>query len=162
MIAKWFLTFSLLTLGVLFFASVEWFELKQSEVEQINQEYRNTIRELQNIKHSNQWLRESALTDFGGMPQTKEDADINMIKFYDRYSHLYNFKVSKFIYYAPSAKMDIGFSFIPKNQDDINRFLALKYPYGYLQISQLTAKEGIISGIITVIQPIAGEINASN
>lgn len=161
MIKNWLTTLILLSLGVLFFASAEWFIIKQSEVERINQEYRDTIYELENITLSNQWLQKVSLSYLSDMPQTKYDAEIEMIKFYDRYSHLYNFKVSQFIYYDTSAKMDIGFSFVPKNQDDINRFLRLKYNYGFLQIQRFSFKEGEMSGVITLIQPIEGDTNAS-
>jgi hypothetical protein len=57
--------------------------------------------------------------------------------------------------------MDVSFDFTPKNQDDIDRFLALRYDRGFIQIKQFTTEEGIISGILTIIQPIQGESNAS-
>jgi hypothetical protein len=57
--------------------------------------------------------------------------------------------------------MDVAFTFVPKNQDDINTFLALRYTSGFLQIQQLTSKEGSMSGIITIIQPMKGAVNAS-
>lgn len=161
MIQKWLLIFASLMIGVLAFSSVEWFETKQAQVEEITQVHRDTLHELQNIKQTNQWLKEVVIPYFSTMPLTKKDAELDMIRFYDAYFKKYNFRVSKFIYYDDSAKMDVAFTFVPKHQDDINTFLALKYPSGFLQIQQLTSKEGSISGIITIIQPMKGVANAS-
>jgi len=161
MIYKWFITFILLCIGILLFASVTWFETQQAQIEQINQEHRDNIRDLQNIKHSNQWLHEVVIPYFSTIPATKHDAQLDMIQFYDKYARTYNFQVSKFLYYDTSAKIDIGFSFIPKNQNDIDRFLTLKYEHGFLQIQQFKLENGVISGILTLIQPMKGEANAS-
>ncbi len=161
MILKWFLTFTLLLFGVLLLSSVDWFDAKRFQTQQITQSYRNNIRELQNIKQTTQWLRDVVIPNFSTIPLSKTDAELDMIHFYDHYSHTYHFKVSQFIYYDSSAKMDIGFSFIPKNQDDINRFLSLRYPNGFLQIQNFSSKEGTISGILTLIQPMQGDFNAS-
>ena len=161
MISKWLLIFTLMVIGVLGVSSVGWFETQQSQVEEITQVHRDTLHELQNIKQTNQWLKEVVIPYFSTMPLTKRDAELDMIRFYDSYFKKYNFRVSKFIYYDDSAKMDVAFTFIPKNQDDINTFLALRYPSGFLQIQQLTSKEGSMSGIITIIQPMKGAVNAS-
>ena len=161
MIQKWLLIFSLMIVGVLSFSSVGWFEAKQVEVEAVTQSYRDTLHELQNIKQTNQWLKEVVIPYFSTMPLAKLDAELDMIHFYDAHFKQYNFRVARFIYYDDSAKMDIAFSFVPKNQDDIYTFLALKYPSGFLQIQQLTSKEGRMDGIITIIQPMKEAVNAS-
>lgn len=161
MIVKWLITFVLMCMGIFLLASVGWFDGKRFQTQQVTQEYRDNIRELQNIKQTNQWLREVVVPYFSTMPLSKTNAELDMIHFYDRYSHQYNFKVSKFIYYDSSAKMDVGFSFSPKNQNDIDRFLALRYENGFLQIQQFSSKEGTVSGVLTIIQPMQGEINAS-
>jgi len=161
MILKWFITFILLSIGLLLFASVTWFDSKRFQTEQIIQEYRQNIHELQNIKQTNQWLRDIVIPYFSTMPLSKTNAELGMIHFYDRYSHQYNFKVSQFIYYDTSAKMDVGFSFSPKSQNDIDRFLALRYENGFLQIQKFSSKEGTIEGVLTIIQPMQGDVNAS-
>ncbi|MGZ5209088.1 MAG: hypothetical protein ACXWB0_08735 [Sulfuricurvum sp.] len=161
MMLRWLLTFILLVFGILLLSSVTWFDGKRSLTEQVTQGYRDNIIELQNIKHTNQWLRDVVIPYFSTMPLSKANAELDMIDFYDRYAHTYNFKVSQFIYYDTSAKMDIGFSFIPKNQDAIDRFLALHYEKGFLQIQNISSKEGTISGVLTIIQPMQGDINAS-
>ena len=161
MIQKWILIFALMVIGVLAISTVGWFETQQAQVEEITQVHRNTLQELQNIKQTNQWLKEVVIPYFSTMPLTKRDAELDMIRFYDTHFKQYNFRVSKFIYYDDSAKMDVAFSFVPKNQDDINTFLALKYPNGFLQIQQLASKEGSMSGIITIIQPMKEVANAS-
>jgi hypothetical protein len=161
MIQKWLLIFITLVIGVLAISTVGWFETKQAEVETVTQSYRDTLQELQNIKQTNQWLKEVVIPYFSTMPLTKGDAELDMIRFYDAHFKKYNFRVSRFIYYDDSAKMDIAFSFIPKNQDDIYTFLALRYPNGFLQIQTLASKEGSMSGIITIIQPMKGVANAS-
>ncbi|MFH0710565.1 MAG: hypothetical protein V2A75_10165 [Pseudomonadota bacterium] len=161
MILKWLLTFILLVFGILLLSSVTWFDGKRSLTEQFTQGYRDNIIELQNIKYTNQWIRDVVIPNFSTMPLSKANAELDMINFYDRYTHTYNFKVSQFIYYDTSAKMDIGFSFIPKNQDAIDRFLALHYEKGFLQIQNISSKEGTISGVLTIIQPMQGDINAS-
>ncbi len=161
MILRWLLTFILLVFGILLLSSVTWFDGKRSLTEQITQGDRDNIRELQNIKQTNRWLRDVVIPYFSTMPLSKTNAELDMIHFYDHYAHTYNFKVSQFIYYDTSAKMDIGFSFLPKNQNDIDRFLALHYEKGFLQIQNFSSKEGTISGILTIIQPMEGDINAS-
>lgn len=161
MIIKWLLTFILLVFGIMLLSSVMWFDSKRFQTEQITQSHRDNIRELQNIKQTTQWLRNVVIPYFSTMPLSKANAELDMIHFYDRYSQAYNFKVSQFIYYDTSAKMDIGFSFVPKNQEDINRFLALKYTNGFLQIQEFSSKEGTISGVLTIIQPMEGDLNAS-
>lgn len=161
MILKWLLTFIFLVFGIMLLSSVTWFDTKRSLTQNIIREYRNDIQELQNIKQTTQWLRNIIIPYFSTMPLSKTNAEQDMIHFYDRYAKTYNFKVAQFIYYDTSAKMDIGFSFFPKNQDDINRFLALRYENGFLQIQNFTSKEGEISGILTIIQPMQGDLNAS-
>ncbi len=161
MILKWFLTFILLVFGILLLSSVTWFDGKRSLTQQVTQGYRDNIIELQNIKYTNQWIRDVVIPNFSTMTLSKANAELDMIDFYDHYAHTYNFKVSQFIYYDTSAKMDIGFSFIPKNQDAIDRFLALYYEKGFLQIQNISSKEGTISGVLTIIQPMQGDINAS-
>jgi hypothetical protein len=161
MILKWVLTFILLIFGILLLSSVSWFDEKSALTQQATQGYRDNIRELRNIKTTNQWLQNVVIPYFSSMPLSKANAELDMIHFYDQHSSIYNFKVSQFIYYDSSAKMDIGFSFIPKSQDDIDRFLSLRYEKGFLQIQKLSAKEGAISGIITIIQPMQGDLNAS-
>jgi hypothetical protein len=161
MILKWLITFILLTIGILLLSTVTWFDNKRSQTEQITQAYRTNIRELQNIKQTNQWLHDVVIPYFSTMPLTKSNAELDMIHFYDHYSQQYNFKVSQFIYYDSSAKMDIGFSFVPKNQNDIDHFLALRYENGFLQIQKFSSQEGTISGILTIIQPMKGDLNAS-
>ncbi len=161
MIQKWLLIFTTLVIGVLAISTVGWFEAKQAEVQTVTQSCRDTLQELKNIKQTNQWLKEVVIPYFSTMPLTKGDAELDMIRFYDDHFKKYNFRVSRFIYYDDSAKMDIAFSFIPKNQDDIYTFLALRYPSGFLQIQQLASKEGSMSGIITIIQPMKGVANVS-
>lgn len=161
MILKWVLTLTLLIFGILLLSSVSWFDNKSIFTKQATQGYRDNIRELRNIKTTNQWLQNVVIPYFSSMPLSKTNAELDMIDFYDHYSSNYNFKVSQFIYYDTSAKMDIGFSFIPKNQDDIDRFLSLRYEKGFLQIQKFSSKEGTISGIITIIQPMQGDFNAS-
>jgi hypothetical protein len=161
MILKWLITFTLLSIGIVLLATVTWFDNKRVQTQQITQKYHANIRELKNIKQTNQWLREVVIPYLSTIPMTKSNAELDMIHFYDCYSQQYNFKVSKFIYYDISAKMDIGFSFSPKNQNDIDRFLALRYDNGFLQIQKFSSKDGTISGVLTVIQPMKGDINAS-
>ena len=161
MILKWLLTFILLVFGIMLLSSVTWFDAKRALTEQITQGYRDNIRELQNIKQTTQWLREIVIPYFSTMPLSKTDAELDMIRFYDQYAKTYNFKVTQFIYYDTSAKMDIGFSFFPKTPNDLNRFLALRYDNGFLQIQQFSSKEGEISGVLTIIQPMQGDLNAS-
>lgn len=161
MIYKWLITFTLLVFGIFFLASATWFEREQLQIEQINEEHRQTIQELRNIKQTTQWLKDVVIPYFSTMPLTKHDAELDMIRFYDQYAQRYHLKVSKFIYYDSSAKMDIGFSFIPKNGNDIDQFLALKYPKGFTQIQVLTLKDGVMSGVMTIIQPMQGAIDAS-
>jgi hypothetical protein len=148
-------------MGALFFASVEWFESKQTEMEQITQANRESIRQLQNINNINRWLRETVIPYFSILPLNQKNAELDMIRFYDQYASRYNFRVSQFIYHDSSTKMDIGFSFIPKNQNEIDHFLALNYPNGFLQIKTFSSKEGSISGVLTIIQPMQGDSNAS-
>lgn len=161
MISKWLITFVLLLLGIFFLASATWFEREQLQIEQVSEEHRQTLRELHDIKQTTQWLKNVVIPYFSTMPLNKRDAELDMIRFYDQHAQRYHLKVSKFIYYDDSAKMDIGFSFIPKNANDIDQFLALKYPNGFTQIQALTFKDGIMSGVMTIIQPMQGEINAS-
>lgn len=161
MIQKWVMTFILLCIAVISFASVQWLESQQAQVEQITQQNRDTIRELQNINNTNQWLRKIVIPYFSTIPMSNRNAELDMIHFYDRYAHQYDFKVSQFIYYDTSAKMDVGFTFTPKSPDDIDRFLALRYENGFLQIQTIASKEGVISGILTIIQPVQGGTNAS-
>lgn len=161
MIARWLLTFVLLVIAVLSSASVEWFEAKRLQTEQITGVYRDHIRELQNMNDTNKWLKNVVIPYFASMPLSKRDAELDMIHFYDQYAQRYNFGVSQFIYYDTSAKMDVSFDFDPKNQDDIDRFLALRYDSGFIQIKEFTTEEGTISGILTIIQPMQGEANAS-
>lgn len=158
---KWLITFALLLLGVSFFISGTWLKTQQQQIEQANEEHRQTIRKLKDIKQTNKWLREIIIPYFSTMPQSKYDAELDMIRFYDQYAQRYRFKVSKFIYYDTSAKLDIGFSFVPKNQSDIDHFLTLRYPNGFLQIQLLTLKDGEFSGVLTIIQPMQGTKNAS-
>lgn len=161
MILKWVLTLTLLIFGILLLSSTSWFDNKSIFTKQATQGYRDNIRELQNIKQTTQWLREIVIPYFSTMPLSKADAELDMIRFYDQYAKTYNFKVTQFIYYDTSAKMDIGFSFFPKNHHDLNRFLALRYDNGFLQIQKFSSREGTISGIITIIQPMQGDLNAS-
>jgi len=161
MILKWFITFILTSMAIVLLASVTWFDGKRLQTQQVIQEYRDNIRELQNIKRTNEWLQDVVIPYFSTMSLSKTNAELDMIHFYDRYSHQYNFKVSKFIYYDSSAKMDVGFSFSPKNQNDIDWFLALRYENGFLQIQQFSSKEGTVSGVLTIIQPMQGDLHAS-
>ncbi|MFZ2968493.1 MAG: hypothetical protein WA080_05490 [Sulfuricurvum sp.] len=161
MILKWLSIFIFLAMGNILLALAGWFDTKQVETEQIIQKERDAIRELRTIKETNTWLYESVIPYFSTLPLPQKQAELGMIDFYDRYAHVYHFQVSQFIYYDTSAKMDIGFSFVPKNQGEIDRFLALTYDQGFLQIQRIASSKGEMSGILTLIQPLSGDHNAS-
>lgn len=154
------LSFILLFFSGLSIGSISWLEEKQAEIERLNEQSKNDLRELQGIGRTNQWLTRKVLPTLSNNTFDNEKIELGMISFYDTYASFYNFRVSQFIYYDTSAKMDIGFSFIPKNSSEVDRFLGLRYPYGYIQIKELSFKEGTLSGILTLIQPIKGENNA--
>lgn len=150
------ISFILLSLGALLIGSISWFEEKRLNVERLNDQTKNDLRELREIERTNQWLSKNIIPRLGKQILNNEDIELNMISFYDRYASLYQFRVSKFVYYDTSAKMDIGFSFVPKNAADIDRFLALYYADGFIQIKELSYKDDSLSGVLTLIHPVKG------
>ena len=98
-----------MVIGVLAISTVGWFETQQSQVEEITQVHRDTLHELQNIKQTNQWLKEVVIPYFSTMPLTKRDAELDMIRFYDSYFKKYNFRVfMKSSFHNPSIYRSIN------------------------------------------------------
>lgn len=157
-----FISFVLLSLSALLIGSVSWLEEKRLTVERLNDQTKNDLRELREIEQTNRWLTKNILPRIGNQILENEAIELSMIAFYDQYASLYQFRVSKFVYYDTSAKMDIGFTFVPKNPSDIDRFLALRYLDGFIQIKELSYKEDSMSGILTLIHPIKGGENATS
>lgn len=156
-----FISFVLLSLSALLIGSVPWLEEKRLTIERLNDQTKNDLRELREIDQTNRWLTKNILPRIENQILENEAIELSMIAFYDQYASLYQFRVSKFVYYDTSAKMDIGFTFVPKNPSDIDRFLALRYLDGFIQIKELSYKEDRISGILTLIHPIKGGENAT-
>ncbi|MDD5716548.1 MAG: hypothetical protein PHW64_01995 [Sulfuricurvum sp.] len=159
MIRKWLWMVGMTCGGVFFMGTADWFSQKSAEIASITDTYRQDIAELKKIRDINLWLKQVIIPHFSAIPETQSDAEIAMIRFYDRYSKTFNFKVSKFIYYDTAAKMDLGFSFRTHSQEDIDRLLSLRFEGGFIQIQTLEIRPGEMNGILTLIQPIQGEIN---
>jgi hypothetical protein len=161
MIKRWLLTFFMMAMGIVLLAIGEWLETKSLEIDQITKGYKDDLREIRSIDETSRWLENVAIPYFSSTPMTRSEVEVDMIRFYDRYANLYQFNIVKFVYYDTAAKMEIGFSFSPKNKDDIARFLALRYDQGLIQIQKAEMSKGKMNGILTLIQPLSGETNAS-
>ena len=161
MIKRWVLTFSMMAMGIVLLSAAQWFETQALQIDQVTKGYKDDLREIRSISETHEWIERVAIPYFASVPMSTTEAELDMIRFFDRHAKTYRFKVEKFVYYEGAAKMDIGFSFVPKNQDDIARFLAIRYDQGWVQLQKFGIKEGEMSGTLTLIQPVSGEFNAS-
>lgn len=159
---RWFITTILILVGTLSYIAASWFEAQELQNEALSETYRTSIKELRNIKQTNEWLKHTIIPYFNISNYKQEHPELSIIHFYDQYFKLYNFKVAQFIYYNGSANMDIEFSFQPKDSNDLYHFLQLKYPDGFVKITSLSYQDGKATGILTIIHPLSEDYNATS
>jgi len=137
----------------LYFLNI-WYEQQNLKIEKLNREYNSEIKKIKEIKQINSWLRQNVKQDLKKIPKSAEDADANLIHFFDMYAKTYSFKVDKFIYEDNKAHyINLQYQIPRDNYKILSQFINQEYPNGYFFLKSFTIDNAVLQGELVVMQP---------
>ncbi len=148
-------------------ALITWFEEEELKIKTINQEHQEDITKLQKISQINAWLESTVIPMIKVQPNTLDEAEENLIQYFDTNFDQYNLLVHQYIYEDEVAKnMDLSYEINDNSIDTLTDFISIEYTSGFLQFRELTMDNKGLKGIIQLIQPytksnLNGENNVS-
>lgn len=153
MIKTVFSTVSIILVIFFYFLNI-WYEQQNLKIEKLNSEYKSEIKKIKEIQQINSWLRQSVKQDLKKIPRSAEDADANLIHFFDMYAKIYSFKVDKFIYEDDKAhSINLQYQIPRDNYKKLLQFMNQEYHNGYFFIKSFTFDKAVLQGELIVIQP---------
>jgi len=136
-----------------------WLKEENGHIHKINQKYQDNTRKLKEIIRINKWLEATLKKELKNVPQIAENADMQLIEFFDKYAKKYNFQVQKFIYKDKFGHfLDIKYSLPRANYNKLLAFLQQNYTQGYLILKKLNISQGNVEGELVLMQPFASKI----
>lgn len=148
-----FSTVSIILVIFFYFLNI-WYEQQNLKIEKLNREYKSEIKKIKEIQQINSWLRQSVKQDLKKIPRSAEDADANLIHFFDMYAKTYSFKVDKFIYEDEKAHyINLQYQIPRDNYKKLLQFMNQEYHNGYFFIKSFTIDQTVLQGELIVIQP---------
>ena len=142
----------------LYFLNI-WYEQQDIKIQKINKKYISDTRKLKEIKKIDNWLNENVKHNLIKIPKNSENADINLIHFFDVHAKEYNFQVEKFIYKDEMAHfLNIKYSISRENYNNLLKFMRQEYKGGYLFIKSFKVEKAILNGELIVVQPYPSKI----
>ena len=153
MIKTVFSTVSIILVIFFYFLNI-WYEQQNLKIEKLNSEYKSEIKKIKEIQQINSWLCQSVKQDLKKIPRSAEDADANLIHFFDMYAKIYSFKVDKFIYEDDKAhSINLQYQIPRDNYKKLLQFMNQEYHNGYFFIKSFTFDKAVLQGELIVIQP---------
>ncbi len=150
-------------LSALMIAAMEWFEIEEKNVENINKEHLSEIKRLKKISQINKWLNKVVKPSLDALPTNETLSESSLVTFYDTYSRDLNFKISRYIYNEENShNLDIDFSIERDKKRSLEKLMQLKYKSGFLKFDRFELKSNTLSGKLQLVQPFYGENNASH
>ena len=150
-------------LSVLMFAAMQWFEVEETNVENINKEHLSEIERLKKISQINKWLNRVVKPSLEALPSSETLSENSLVQFYDTYSKELNFKVARYIYNEENShNLDIDFKITRNKKSALQKLMNLKYQSGFLKFDRFELKQDTVNGRLQLVQPFYGETNASH
>jgi len=161
MIFRLFMITLNITVSVILLCSISWFEDEEQKIISINKAHLKDINTLNKIKEINIFLKQNKqLSTIKS--ETNLQADKQLVKFFDKYSKQYNFKIDRYITQDSVAKyLQIKYKLIQDNNNNFINLLMLDYKSGFLEFEKLDIRDNIIKGQIKLVQLYYGDSNVS-
>ena len=145
-----------LALSILLLSLISWFETKEREIENVNRKHKSDIQKLKKIPAINKAIEEKVRPALKIQPNTPEEADLKLIKFFDRYAEEYAFEVNQYTYSDSIAHyLDITYNLERSEKQLLNEFMQMKFQSGFIQFKKFQLKDTKLSGEIQLVQPFA-------
>ena len=150
-------------LSILMIEASVWFETQEAKIKQINQKHLSDIKKLQKIGKINAWLDKVVKPLLIQLPQTKEQVNINLVKYFDTKHDTYHFSINKYLHKDNVATYLLNDFSIPRSdRRSLETFINIHYPQGFLQFQEFHIDKKKIYGKLLLIQPFYGENNVSH
>ncbi len=147
-------------ISILLVSLISWFETKKDEINFINSKHLRDIEKLKKIPYINQVIEKNLRPTLKVLPKTSEEADLKLIKFFDKHSDKYNFSVDKYIYHDHVAHyLEIKYSIDRDEHKALYNFMHLKFLGGFIKFHKFDVKKSTFTGQILLIQPYSEEDN---
>lgn len=145
-----------LALSILFLSLISWFEAKESEIKNVNRKHKSDIRKLKKIPAINEAIEEKVRPALKIQPKSVEEADLKLIKFFDKYAEGYNFEINQYTYSDNIAHyLDITYTLDRNEKKLLNEFMQMQFQSGFIQFKKFQLKKMKLVGEIQLVQPFA-------
>ena len=143
-------------LCALMISYIEWFKQDEASLATLNSTYIKDIEKLEKISHINQWLESAVIPNIKERPCEEEEADKNLIEFYDLNKEAYNLYINKYIYEGKDTKdtknMELSYEISTHDKTKLIEFLMLRQENRLFQFKELCIDKDRVVGVIEVAQ----------
>jgi len=137
----------------LYFLTI-WYQEEDIKIRQINKTYTEDIQKLKKLAKINKWINANVKQNFTRFPNSSQDADLQLIAFFDTYAKKYSFQVEKFIYKDKYAHfLDVKYSLPRDNYKNLVQFMQQKYKGGYKMLQNFNLDKDTLNGELILIKP---------
>jgi hypothetical protein len=151
-----------LVMSALIVGYAKWLENKKIAYDLSKREYAQGINKLGKISNITLWLDDAVVPNFISSGYSLQEADKNLISFFDLYKQKYNLSMNKYIFQGKDTRnMEFLFEIPADEKSKIRDFLMLKNDKGFLQFKSLKIDNEKISGTIEVAQSYKKVLDAS-
>jgi len=141
-------------LCALMISYIEWFKQDEASLATLNSTYIKDIEKLEKISHINQWLESAVIPNIKERSCEEEEADKNLIEFYDLNKEAYNLYINKYIYEGNDTKnMELSYDISTHDKTKLIELLMLRDDNRFFQFKELCIDKDRVVGVIEVAQP---------
>ena len=141
-------------LSALMISYIEWFKQDEANLKALNSTYIKDIEKLEKISHINQWLESRVIPNIKERLCEAEEADKNLIEFYDLNKEAYNLYINKYIYEGNDTKnMELSYDISTHDKTKLIEFLMLRQETRFFQFKELCIDNNRVVGVVEVTQP---------
>ena len=147
-----------LTLSVCIYVLISWYKQQDITVVQINQNHLQSIRQLAQISKTNIWLNRYIMPNLYSLPKNSDEANLQIISFFDKNYKKYHLKIVKFIIKKQNIKsMMVSYRLGLDNMVLLKSFMHLDFKAGFIKFNSFEFTPKLLIGSMSLIVPTSNE-----
>ncbi len=147
-----------LTLSVCIYVLISWYKQQDNIIVQINQNHLQSIRQLAQISKTNIWLNRYIIPNLYSLPKNSDEANLQIISFFDKNYKKYHLKIVKFIIKEQNIKsMIVSYRLGLDNLALLKGFMHLDFKAGFIKFNSFEFTPKLLIGSMSLIVPTSNE-----
>ncbi len=147
-----------LTLSVCIYVLISWYKQQDNIIVQINQNHLQSIRQLAQISKTNIWLNRYIIPNLYSLPKNSDEANLQIISFFDKNYKKYHLKIVKFIIKEQNIKsMIVSYRLGLDNLALLKDFMHLDFKAGFIKFNSFEFTPKLLIGSMSLIVPTSNE-----